>query len=102
MAKDACLECGKSFPVNKQLASVPLARLVAFDPDANRVWRICTKCHHWNLLGPEASAAAIPELTARFAEFENCRRPLLRPTHAVQVQLVGDLRFRQSLRPSAR
>lgn len=66
MAKDACLECGKSFPVNKQLASVPLARLVAFDPDANRVWRICTKCHHWNLLGPEASAAAIPELTARF------------------------------------
>lgn len=66
MAKDACLECGKPLPVNKELASVPNGRLVAFDPAANRVWRICGKCHHWNLLGPEASAAAIPELVARF------------------------------------
>jgi|CXWL01.1.fsa_nt_gi hypothetical protein len=66
MAKDACLECGKPLPPNKELAAVPNGRLVAFDPDANRVWRICAKCHHWNLLGPEASAAAIPELAARF------------------------------------
>ncbi|MBK7596484.1 MAG: hypothetical protein IPJ11_14895 [Gemmatimonadetes bacterium] len=66
MAKDTCLECGKPFPANKELAAVPNGRLVGFDPDANRVWRICAKCHHWNLLGPEASAAAIPELTARF------------------------------------
>lgn len=67
MAKDACLECGKTLPANKELASVPTGRLVAFDPDANRVWRICAKCHHWNLLGPEASAAAMPELVVRFA-----------------------------------
>ena len=67
MAKDACLECGKTLPANKELASVPTGRLVAFDPDANRVWRICAKCHHWNLLGPEASAAAMPELLVRFA-----------------------------------
>ncbi|MBK6495329.1 MAG: hypothetical protein KA267_07675 [Gemmatimonadales bacterium] len=65
MAKDACLECGKPFPANAQLASVPLARLVAFDPDANRVWRICDACDGWNLLGPEASRGAIPELVAR-------------------------------------
>ncbi|MEI2721518.1 MAG: hypothetical protein V9E87_15580 [Gemmatimonadales bacterium] len=67
MAKDACLECGKSFPANKELASVPLARLVAFDPDANRVWRICEACDGWNLLGPEASTGAIPELVTRYA-----------------------------------
>jgi hypothetical protein len=67
MPKDACLECGKPLAANKELASVPNGRLVAFDPDANRVWRICAKCHHWNLLGPEASAAAMPELVARFA-----------------------------------
>jgi hypothetical protein len=67
MAKDTCLHCGKPLPANKELASVPNGRLVAFDPDANRVWRICAKCHHWNLLGPEASAAAIPELAVRFA-----------------------------------
>ncbi|MEI2721516.1 MAG: hypothetical protein V9E87_15570 [Gemmatimonadales bacterium] len=66
MAKDACLGCGKTLPANKELASVPNGRLVAFDPQANRAWRICAKCHHWNLLGPEASAAAIPELVARF------------------------------------
>jgi len=67
MAKDTCLQCGNPLPANKELASVPNGRLVAFDPDANRVWRICAKCHHWNLLGPEASAAAMPELVARFA-----------------------------------
>lgn len=67
MAKDTCLECGKPFPANNELASVPLARLVAFDPDANRVWRICEPCEHWNLLGPEAARAAIPELMARSA-----------------------------------
>lgn len=67
MAKDACLECGKKLPANKELAAVPNGRLVAFDPDANRVWRICAKCHHWNLLGSETSAAALPELVVRFA-----------------------------------
>lgn len=67
MAKDTCLQCGKPLPANKELASVPNGRRVAFDPNANRVWRICAKCHHWNLLGPEASAAAMPELAARFA-----------------------------------
>lgn len=66
MAKDACLECGKPFPANKQLASVPLARLVAFDPDVDRVWRICDACDGWNLLGPEASRGAIPELVTRY------------------------------------
>ncbi|MBK6495328.1 MAG: hypothetical protein IPG05_09520 [Gemmatimonadetes bacterium] len=60
MAKDSCLECGKPFPPNKELASVPLARLVAFDPDANRVWRICEPCAHWNLLGPEAASGGDP------------------------------------------
>lgn len=66
MARDACLECGKPFTANKQLASVPLARQVAFDPDANRVWRICDACDGWNLLGPEASRGAIPELLTRY------------------------------------
>ncbi len=66
MAKDSCLGCGKAFQANKQLASVPLARLVAFDPDANRVWRICDACDGWNLLGPEASRGAMPELSTRY------------------------------------
>lgn len=40
---------------------------VAFDPAKRRVWRICSSCDEWNLLGPEAAAAALPELEARFA-----------------------------------
>lgn len=66
MAKDTCLECGKRLPPNKELAAVPNGRLVAFDPDANRVWRICEPCEHWNLLGPEAARTAMPELLARY------------------------------------
>jgi len=66
MAKDACVNCGKPLPPNKELASVPHARLVAFDPDANRVWRICEACNHWHLLGPQAARAAMPELQSRY------------------------------------
>lgn len=66
MAKDTCLECGKPLPANKELASVPNGRLVAFDPDANRVWRICEECHHWHLLGPRAARVAMPELRSRY------------------------------------
>ncbi len=65
MAKDTCLQCGKPLPSNKELASVPSGRLVAFDPEANRVWRICEECNHWHLLGPQAASAAMPELRAR-------------------------------------
>jgi hypothetical protein len=75
MAKDSCLNCGKLLPANKELASVPNARLVAFDPDANRVWRICDPCGHWNLLGPEAARAATPELLARYEASAAAGRP---------------------------
>jgi hypothetical protein len=53
--------------MNGQLASVPDAARIAFDPVRHRVWRICSDCGEWNLLGPEASEAALPELSARFA-----------------------------------
>ncbi|MDX2260295.1 MAG: hypothetical protein SFU84_01180 [Gemmatimonadales bacterium] len=66
MAKDTCVKCGKPLPANNELASVPNARLVAFDPDANRVWRICEECNHWHLLGPQAARAALPELQSRY------------------------------------
>lgn len=86
MGTDACLGCGKSLPANKELASVPNGRLVAFDPGANRVWRICAKCHHWNLLGPEASAAAVPELAARFASL-----PSAGPEGLAKAKVSGKL-----------
>ncbi len=63
---DGCLGCGKAFPKNRQLASIPDARLIAFDPDTARVWRICHRCNAWNLLGTESAAAALPELMTRY------------------------------------
>lgn len=66
MAKDACSHCGKPLPANKELAAVPDGRLIAFDPTANRVWRICEECNHWELLGPQAARVAVPELQARY------------------------------------
>ena len=55
------------FPANRELATIPDASRIAFDPAHRRVWRICAKCGEWNLLGAEASERALPELEARFA-----------------------------------
>lgn len=63
--RDDCVRCGRPLPANGVLAAVPLGRRIAFDPARGRVWRICTGCGTWNLLGPEATAAALPELEVR-------------------------------------
>ena len=60
-----CLSCNRPFPRNGELASLPEGRRIAFDPGQRRVWRICTKCGEWNLLGAEAAGAALGELEAR-------------------------------------
>ena len=60
-----CVSCDRPFPGNGELASLPEGRRIAFDPGQRRVWRICTKCGEWNLLGAEAAGAALGELEAR-------------------------------------
>jgi hypothetical protein len=65
MSAPTCLSCNKPFPANGEFASLPEGRRIAFDPAQRRVWRICTKCGEWNLLGAEAAGAALPELSAR-------------------------------------
>lgn len=62
---DACPACQTPFPANGLLAAVPSGRRIAFDPARRRVWRLCGACGAWDLLGPEASAAALPELELR-------------------------------------
>lgn len=62
-----CVACGRRFADNRELAAIPDANKIAFDPTHRRVWRICAVCGEWNLLGADASAAALPELDARFA-----------------------------------
>ncbi|HPF62715.1 MAG TPA: hypothetical protein PLI93_11715 [Gemmatimonadales bacterium] len=66
MASPTCVACGRPFPANGTLAALPDGRRIAFDPEHGRVWRICTHCREWNLLGQEAAARALPELGARF------------------------------------
>jgi len=65
LSAPTCVSCNKPFPANGELASLPEGRRIAFDPGQRRVWRICTKCGEWNLLGAETAGAALPELSAR-------------------------------------
>ncbi|HEX3928078.1 MAG TPA: hypothetical protein VHW65_08765, partial [Gemmatimonadales bacterium] len=62
-----CVNCKRPFPANGELAAIPDARKVAFDELRHRAWRICGQCGTWNLLGSEATAAALPELLTRYA-----------------------------------
>ncbi|HPF62714.1 MAG TPA: hypothetical protein PLI93_11710 [Gemmatimonadales bacterium] len=67
MASPTCVACGRPFPANGTLAALPDGRRIAFDPEHGRVWRICTHCREWNLLGQEAAARALPEVIAQHA-----------------------------------
>ena len=67
MATSSCVSCNAPFLANRELATIPDASRIAFDPAHRRVWRICAKCGEWNLLGTEAAERALPELAARFA-----------------------------------
>ncbi len=62
---DDCVACRAPFRANRELASLPRARRIAVDLTQARAWRICTRCGHWNLLGPEFAAATIAELRGR-------------------------------------
>lgn len=66
VAPGSCVACGAAFRLNRQLATIPDASRIAFDPARHRVWRICESCGEWNLLGTEAAGRAMPELVARF------------------------------------
>ncbi len=66
MAPPTCVSCGRAFRANDALASLPDGRRIAFDTEHHRVWRICTHCREWNLLGAESAAAVLPEAAAQF------------------------------------
>lgn len=57
-----CLFCHKPFSENGQLAHMPHARRIAYDPVRGRLWAICTGCHRWNLCPIEQREAALYEL----------------------------------------
>lgn len=68
MNPGACSNCGTAFGINSELVNLPQGQRIAFDKGGTRVWRICTSCGQWNLLGREAAASALPELELRFPE----------------------------------
>jgi len=65
MIAPSCLQCDRPFPANSELASLPHGKRIAFDPERGRVWRICTKCGEWNLLGPDSTGSVVAELRSR-------------------------------------
>jgi hypothetical protein len=93
-APATCIACNKPFAENRELAAIPDASKVAFDPAHRRVWRICAPCGEWNLLGAEAAAAALPELEARFAAVTSSSAPELgfapaRASNRLELLRVG-------------
>lgn len=60
-----CIECRRPFRPNRQLATLPIGRRIAFDPERGHVWRICQGCGAWNLLGREESELGLAELRHR-------------------------------------
>ncbi len=57
-----CLFCHGPYPANRALAHLPLGDRVAFDPEQERLWLICSRCHRWSLTPIEERAEAIEEL----------------------------------------
>lgn len=70
MANPTCVACNREFQPNHQLVNLPQGRRVAVEPARGRVWRICSRCREWNLVGPEDSARMIPELLARLGNHD--------------------------------
>lgn len=74
-ARERCTSCGRAAAPNRLLGALPAGRCLAFDPAAGLVWRICGHCDHWELIGPERAAAALPELAMRFATVPSAGPP---------------------------
>lgn len=87
---DCCIACHRPFAPNHEIASIPDASRIAFDPARRRIWRICSICEEWNLLGPEAATAALPEIEARFAALAAGAEPYgeFAPARAGTVELL--------------
>jgi hypothetical protein len=78
-----CLFCHKSFPENGQLAHMPRARRIAYDPVRGRLWAVCERCHRWNL-------APIEEREAALYELERLARDLAKPlSHTANISLLA-------------
>jgi hypothetical protein len=66
-----CLSCGASLGSRRRTGGLPpalsAASRVAFDPDGERVWALCLRCDHWNLVPDDETVedglvAALDEL----------------------------------------
>jgi len=57
-----CLFCHARFPENRTLGHLPRAGRIAFDPEQERLWLICSRCSRWNLAPIEERGAALWEL----------------------------------------
>lgn len=78
-----CLFCHKSFPENGQLAHMPRARRIAYDPVRGRLWAVCERCHRWNL-------APIEEREAALYELERLARDHAKPLgHTANISLLA-------------
>jgi hypothetical protein len=82
-----CIGCYRPLGANQQLASLPVGRMLAFDPERGRLWVICTACRRWNLAPIEERWEAIEE-AARV--FRGARRRIA-TAHVALATLANDV-----------
>lgn len=90
-----CLYCGHALGGATGIHSVSRGVQIAFDPERERVWTICARCHGWNMWWSELRSAAI-ETLERVARD---RARLLFQTDHVALLEAGDRQLIRVGRP---
>lgn len=63
-----CLFCNRTLGTNEVLGTLPVGRIVAFDPIKGRVWVVCAKCKRWNLTPIEERWEITEDLARCFSD----------------------------------
>ncbi len=61
-----CLHCLAGLGQNRVLATLPVGRTLAFDPERGRLWVVCGSCGRWNLVPPAERWEAVEQAESSF------------------------------------
>ncbi|MEZ4415767.1 MAG: hypothetical protein R3E10_08425 [Gemmatimonadota bacterium] len=90
----SCLACRGTLEPNEHLPTLPIGRMVAFDPERGRLWVVCQRCGRWNLVPLEQRWEAIQRCKQLHTEWPMVSQgpslSVARGTDGFEVIRVGD------------